>query len=51
MPETTKKKCCICGKEFYGWGNEPWPVKESGQCCDKCNMSVVVPARLELLFK
>ena len=41
-----KKKCCICGREFEGWGNNPQPVKASGECCDKCNWEKVIPARL-----
>lgn len=40
-----KKICCICGKEFEGYGNNPAPVKNDGQCCDDCNMNVVIPAR------
>lgn len=44
-----KKKCCICGCEFEGWGNNPWPVKESGECCDDCNISVVLAERIKLL--
>lgn len=40
------KTCCICGKVFEGYGNDPWPVKEKGTCCDKCNFEVVVPARI-----
>lgn len=40
------KKCCVCGKEFVGYGNNPYPVKESGACCDECNYRVVLPARL-----
>ena len=44
-----KKICCICGKEFEEWGNDPYPVKEEGECCDKCNGLYVVPARLHKL--
>ena len=40
------KKCCICGKEFDGWGNNPWPVKDNGECCDECNFEYVIAARL-----
>lgn len=43
------KKCCICGKQFNGWGNNPYPVKESGKCCDECNSTQVIPARLKRL--
>lgn len=42
------KTCCICGKEYTGWGNNPWPIKHDGYCCDKCNETKVIPARLGL---
>lgn len=41
-----KKICCICKKKFEGWGNNPAPVKEKGVCCDSCNMTYVITARL-----
>lgn len=49
-----KKICCICGKEFTGWGNNPDPVTdkdgnlfdEDARCCDECNSEVVIPTRL-----
>ncbi len=39
--------CCICGRTFIGWGNDPWPVNKEDEatCCDDCNLTVVVPAR------
>lgn len=40
--------CCICGKEFIGYGNNPDPVEKSGRCCDECNATVVIPERLKL---
>ena len=40
------KTCCICGKKFDGWGNNPEPVKSSGECCDECNMNYVLSARI-----
>jgi hypothetical protein len=47
MPDMNKEKtCCICGKKFTGWGNDPCPVKQEGVCCDECNNSVVLAARL-----
>lgn len=46
-----QKVCCICGKEFDGWGNNPWPIVEDGECCDECNMTRVVPARIEMTMK
>ena len=47
---TDKKTCCICGKEFYGYGNNPEPVKWYGYCCDDCNEKIVIPERLRLVF-
>lgn len=47
--EPDKKICCICGGKFVGWGNNPYPVKEDGECCDLCNSMYVIPARLRAL--
>ncbi len=41
-----EKTCCICGKSFMGWGNNPNPVKKDGVCCDECNQTYVLTARL-----
>ena len=43
--------CCICGKEFEGYGNNPAPYKNTGVCCDECNARYVIPARIERLHK
>lgn len=40
-------KCCICGQGIGSYGNNPWPVKGSGECCDLCNMTVVLQARIK----
>jgi len=43
--------CCICGKKFRGYGNNPYPAvkdEEGAVCCDSCNRKVVIPARLKL---
>lgn len=52
MPYT----CCLCGKQLInGWGknqqygNNPAPLKQKGECCDKCNRIKVIPARFELI--
>ena len=45
-----KKVCCICGIEFNGCGNSPWPIKDDGECCDKCNYEYVLPKRIEKLI-
>ena len=44
------QKCVICGKVFTGYGNNAEPVAD-GECCDKCNSDVVVPARIKELMK
>lgn len=38
--------CCICGKPFNGYGNNPYPIKSTGTCCDKCNATHVIPQRM-----
>ena len=47
-PHTAKKRrqlCCFCKKEIIGFGNNAQPVRD-GQCCDECNLSIVIPARM-----
>lgn len=44
-----KHVCCICGKEFIGFGNNPYPLKEEGLCCNKCNEKVI-EARIVMLY-
>lgn len=38
-----KYKCCICGKECTGYGNDPYPLVKShkAKCCDACNWLVI----------
>lgn len=43
------KKCVICGKNFTELGNNPFPIKKEGECCDKCNLEKVIPARINML--
>lgn len=47
------KICCICGKPFTGWGNNPYPVvkTDGAECCDECNLEKVVPARIIAVTK
>lgn len=51
-------KCSICnseiekqldenGKVFWDQGNNAEPIND-GRCCDNCNMTVVLKARLQL---
>lgn len=44
--EEASKKCVICGKEIQGYGNNAEPVAK-GRCCDECNKTKVIPARLK----
>lgn len=43
-----KNICDICGKEFEGYGNNPAPL-DGNICCDICNKTYVIPARLKKL--
>ena len=53
-----KKVCCICGKEFTGYGNNPSPLKdkdgkdypEGSVCCKECDSEIVVPARITFII-
>lgn len=47
-------KCCICGEETTGYGNDAWPVVSNdknwgNRCCDECNKNKVIPARLQIM--
>ena len=48
-------KCCLCkeeiGKANSAWvsGNNAWPLSDDGRCCDKCNIMLVMPARIQKL--
>ena len=41
--------CCFCGETFYDYGNNPAPADDTpgARCCDNCNSSIVIPARVE----
>ena len=48
-----KFKCCFCGEEVEGYGNDPSPIQtenENDECCDVCNLTKVVPARINLVI-
>lgn len=44
-----KHICCLCGKEFEGYGNNPYPIStnEKDTCCNECNMNKVILERLK----
>ena len=49
MPKKTKRQVCsICRLAFVEYGNNAWPVNE-GRCCNICNDTVVIPARIVLM--
>ncbi len=41
-------KCVLCGKKIDGYGNNPAPLANESKhsCCDECNVTKVIPARL-----
>ena len=39
-------KCDLCGGEMDKYGNNAEPILRNGRCCDKCNLTEVIPARL-----
>ena len=40
-------RCCLCGKPFYGYGHNPYPITNDVRmrCCDECNLTKVLPER------
>lgn len=48
-PDNGYFECCLCGKLVKGYGNNPAPLMNKGKCCEECNMTKVIPARLEAL--
>jgi len=45
MKET---KCVFCKTPIEdGCGNNPEPLKSKGECCDRCNLGLVIPFRLK----
>lgn len=45
--------CCLCGRIFRGYGNNPWPLSHDidDRCCDGCNDNKVIPSRLAQMRK
>jgi len=44
-----ERTCPLCGQVFRGMGNNPEPLAEfEERCCDDCNTSKVIPARLNI---
>jgi len=45
MTSSEGNVCSICQLPFTEFGNNAWPINK-GRCCDECNATVVIPARL-----
>ena len=41
-------ECVLCGEKSNEYGNNPYPLAEEGECCDACNIDVIM-ARIEAL--
>jgi hypothetical protein len=40
-------KCAICGESYGHFGHNPEPLGDhDARVCDRCNASLVIPARL-----
>lgn len=44
-------KCVLCDDNILGYGNNPYPLADEGECCEWCNDVHVIPARLEQIEK
>lgn len=47
--EKKPQKCCLCGKMFTEYPNNPYPLSDVGVCCRECNTTKVIPERLRML--
>ena len=43
--------CIFCKTLKEGHGNNPFPIRENGKCCDECNQKYVIPERIKLMKK
>jgi len=47
----SKPTCCLCGNLCdCPYGHNPYPLAEDGKCCNSCNASKVIPARMKGLI-
>ena len=59
MEDLEPQDCVLCGDEilpqvnpengkvFWRWGHNPAPLADEGKCCDWCNKTLVLAARLK----
>ena len=52
--------CVLCNEDIRGevidgiarvYGHNPAPLSNGGKCCDECNITKVIPARLNGVIK
>tara|TARA_R110000751_G_scaffold94798_4_gene185066 strand:- start:392 stop:622 length:231 start_codon:yes stop_codon:yes gene_type:complete len=44
--------CVLCNEDIKGnYGHNPAPLSDEGDCCDECNMTKVIPARIGAVVK
>ncbi len=46
MADELRQKCVLCGNALADMGANPWPLADSGECCDYCDANLVIPARI-----
>jgi hypothetical protein len=45
--DDVERVCSLCGAPFIGMGNNPEPLRwVTERCCDDCNNTKVIPARI-----
>ena len=51
-PHPQHYTCCICGKEFDDYGNNPQPISQKigDRCCNACDM-IVLAHRIDRSLK
>tara|TARA_R100000655_G_scaffold33145_1_gene65325 strand:- start:680 stop:853 length:174 start_codon:yes stop_codon:yes gene_type:complete len=51
MNQKKVKTCVLCKEGYTGWGNNPEPLEHPAfKCCNVCNVSRVIPARMAELY-
>lgn len=46
-----EEKCVLCDSVLETFGNNPAPLAESGKCCDNCNETKVMSARIATIIE
>jgi len=50
MGRTMSKLCVLCSEYFEEHGHDAMPIRH-GRCCNRCNSTRVIPARLKQQMK